>query len=147
MVVEFKRSGRGVHRVIELSHHPNVLPPQLAARGVSPQLWAALMADVNALAASHPYAAKPSGGQVAKWAGCFCLLSVIGFGVVQPDAGDWNLWLGQAEQVVARHQAAFSQQGVALSVARAQGSYWIQADCCAPVVAAVPGVPVPVKAV
>jgi hypothetical protein len=141
VVVEFKRSGRGARRVIELTHIAGVLPPQLAARGVLPATWDALMQDVAALAASHPYTAKPGGQQMAKWAGCFCLLSVIGFGVVEPDAGDWSVWLQQAEAVVARHQAEFARYGVALSLARAQGSYWVQADCASAVAPAVVGVP------
>lgn len=129
VVVEFKRSNVGAGRVIELSHASGVLPPQLSARGVPLSVWNALMDDINALAATHPYTAKPGGKQVAGWAGCFCLLSVIGFGVVNPDAGDWSAWLARAEDCVARHAPAFAPYGVALSLARAQGSYWLQLDC------------------
>lgn len=142
VVVEFKRSGRGAHRVIELSHAPGVLPPQLAQRQVPPATWDALMAEVQALAAQHPYTAKPGGKDVARWACCFALLSVIGFGMVEPDAGDWGAWLAQAEAAVARHAHAFAPYGVSLSLARAQGSYWVQADCAPAVGAVAAGVPV-----
>jgi hypothetical protein len=146
VVVEFKRSGRGRHRVIELSHAPGSMPPQLAQRGVPSAVWDALAADAGALAASHPYTAKPQAGDVARWACCFALLSVIGFGLVEPDAGDWGAWLSQAEAVVARHAPTFAPYGVALSLARAQGSYWIQADCLPAVAAGVPIVMPPPKA-
>ena len=146
VVVEFKRGGRGTSRVIELSHQPGVLPPQLAARGVPLPVWDLLMADVHTLAANHPYSAKPGGKQVAQWACCFALLSVVGLAAVNPDAGDWGAWLSEAEAVIARHRPAFAPHGVSLSLARAQGSYWIQADC-APVAAGggvAMGAPVPV---
>lgn len=139
VVIEFKRSGRGASRVIELAHAAGALPPQLAARGVPLSAWDALMADVGALAASHPYSAKPGGKDVAQWACCFALLAVVGLAAVNPDAGDWGAWLPQAEAVVARHAPALAPYGVALSLARAQGSYWLQADCCSPAVGAAAG--------
>lgn len=142
VVIEFKRSGRGGSRVIELAHAAGVLPPQLAARGVPLQVWDALMADVNALAAAHPYSAKPGAKDVANWACCFALLAVVGLAAVNPDSGDWSAWLPQAESVVARHAPALSPYGVALSLARAQGSYWLQADCAA----AAPVAALPAKA-
>jgi len=130
VVIEFKRSSAGTAgRVIELSHAPGVLPPQLAARAFPPGAWASLLDDAYSLAASHPYVGRPGAGQVAGWAGCFCLAAVVGFASVNPDAGDWPAWLAAAEAAVARHAPAFSAHGVALSLARAQGSYWIQADC------------------
>lgn len=46
VVVEFVRGGSGTRRHISLKHSPAVLPPQLNGR-VSPENWAAFMADVQ----------------------------------------------------------------------------------------------------
>jgi hypothetical protein len=45
-----------------------------------------------------------------------------------PDGGDYDQWLGEVNQLIARHQAAFGSAGCHLSLQRAQQSYWIQID-------------------
>lgn len=45
-----------------------------------------------------------------------------------PDGGDYDQWLGEVNQLIARHQAAFSAAGCHLSLQRAQQSYWLQID-------------------
>jgi hypothetical protein len=127
VVVEFlKSSAPGRGRVIRFNHRGDALPPQLAGR-VAPQAWAALMADADALAASHPYVQRPSGKDYGKWAACFALGSVIGVFCIKSDAGDYGEWTAQAQAVVAKHAPALAAAGVQLSLQKGQ-SYMFHLD-------------------
>lgn len=128
VVLEFLKSNQGSKRVITMKHNGQALPPQLAGR-VTPQAWAAFMQEVYYLADHHPYVIKPSAGRVAGWAGSFLMASIIGFFFMSsPDGGDYDQWLGEVNQLIARHQPAFGSAGCHLSLQRAQQSYWIQID-------------------
>ena len=54
--------------------------------------------------------------------------AVIGLCCVNPDGGDYSVWVPKAEEVVARHAPAFEASGARLALRRAQGSYWLQID-------------------
>jgi hypothetical protein len=56
-------------------------------------------------AAQHPYVVKPSAGQVGSWLACGCLMAVLGFCCVNPDGGDYNVWLPQVRICRQRYQA------------------------------------------
>lgn len=139
MVIEFQRSSQGASRHIALKHNAQMLPPQLAGR-VSPQDWQRFMGEVQQLAEQHPYVVRPSAGKMCGWLGGAVMGAVLGFCCIDPDGGDYGVWVPQVEQCIARWQPVFNHGGAALSLKRAQSSYWIQVDIDPNVVAA--GVPV-----
>ena len=85
------------------------------------------MADVDALAKIHPYIQKPNAKQVGKWAACFAIGAVVGLCIVDPDAGDYNVWEEQVRGVLSKHQGLFQKAGCVLSLVRRR-DYWIQID-------------------
>lgn len=127
VVIEFQKGNDGVHRVIKLKHKPGFLPPQLQGR-VAPDVWGAFMTEIETLAKEHPYVTRPGVGQYCEWlAGCICIMC-IGFGICDPDAGDYNQWLAQLQQLISRYAPSFGQGGAALSLQRVHGNYWVQVD-------------------
>lgn len=46
-------------------------------------------------AQQHPYVVKPSAGQVGSWVACGALAAVVGCCFVNPDGGDYNVWIPQ----------------------------------------------------
>ncbi|KAF8070981.1 nitric oxide synthase [Scenedesmus sp. PABB004] len=125
VVIEFLKGNSGARRTIVLKHSAASVPPQLAGR-VPPAAWAAFMADVEAAAAAHPYVVKPSAGRVGSWAGAAVLGAVLGVCCMNPDGGNYSDWLPQVDALIARHAPAFAAGGAALSLQRAQRSYWIE---------------------
>lgn len=128
VVVEFLKSSAGSKgRTIQLKHSAAVVPPQLAGR-LSPQVWHAFMADIEQAAQQHPYVVKPSAGRVGSWVACGALGAIIGCCAINPDGGDYGVWLPQVQSIIDRHQPAFAASGCQLSLQRAQQSHWVQVD-------------------
>lgn len=127
VVVEFLKTGSGATRLIKLKHSAAVVPPQLNGR-MPPHVWQAFMADIEQAAQQHPYVVKPSAGRVGSWVACGALMSVVGFCCINPDGGDYNVWLPQIQSIIDRHHPAFAACGCQLSLQRAQQSYWVQID-------------------
>lgn len=46
-------------------------------------------------AQQHPYVVKPSAGRVGSWLACGALGAVIGCCAINPDGGDYGVWLPQ----------------------------------------------------
>ncbi|KAI8468034.1 MAG: hypothetical protein J3K34DRAFT_523242 [Monoraphidium minutum] len=128
VVVEFQRSSAGVgNRTIKLRHSPNVVPLQLQGR-ISPTTWQMFMQEVQRLAECHPYVVSPSAKRVGGWVGAAALGAVVGLCCFNPDGGEYSEWVPQAEALVSEYGAPFAAGGAALSLKRAQHSYWIQID-------------------
>lgn len=132
--VEFLKSAGGkAGRTIRLNHNPNAVPPQLQGRvdpvrGTQPphtnplinttgsqELWASFMADVEAVANRHPYVVKPGAGRVAGWGGCMAVGAVLGFCCINPDGGDYGVWVPEVQQVLDRWRPTFQQRGCTLT--------------------------------
>ena len=143
--IEFLRASAGRSgRVIRFNHTPDIVPGQLQGR-ITPGDWSLFMADVDALAKTHPYIQKPSAKQVGTWACCFAIGAVVGLCVVDPDAGDYHVWEEEVRAVLAKHQALFQNAGCMLSLVRRR-DYFIQIDIDpskAPAVPVAMGVPPP----
>jgi hypothetical protein len=67
----------------------------------------------------NPRATPKSAPAAGAIAGLFC---------INPDGGDYEVWVPEAEAAVARWQGAFEAGGARLSLRRLQGSYFITAD-------------------
>lgn len=46
-------------------------------------------------AQQHPYVVKPSAGRVGSWVACGALGGIIGCCAINPDGGDYGVWLQQ----------------------------------------------------
>jgi hypothetical protein len=46
-------------------------------------------------AQQHPYVVPPSAGRMGSWVGAACLGAVLGVCCINPDGGDYNVWLQQ----------------------------------------------------
>lgn len=79
------------------------------------ETWRAFMTDVEALANRHPYVIKPGAGRAAGWAGCLAVGAVLGFCCINPDGGDYSVWIPEVQQVLERWRPTFQQRGCALS--------------------------------
>lgn len=55
-------------------------------------------------ALQHPYVVTPSAGRVGSWVACGALASVVGCCFINPDGGDYNVWLPQVR--MGMHAAA-----------------------------------------
>lgn len=95
------------------------------------------MSDVDALAKTHPYIQKPNAKQVGMWAACFAIGAVVGLCIVEPDAGDYNVWEEEVRAVISKHQVPFQNGGCMLSLVRRR-DYWIQIDIDPSRVSAIP---------
>ncbi len=73
------------------------------------------MTDVEALANRHPYVIKPGAKQAAGWAGCIAVGAVLGFCCINPDGGDYGVWVPDVQQMLDRWRPTFQQRGCALS--------------------------------
>jgi hypothetical protein len=43
----------------------------------------------------HPYVVKPSAGRMGSWVACGALAAVVGFCCINPDGGDYGVWIPQ----------------------------------------------------
>ncbi|WIA31823.1 hypothetical protein OEZ86_002690 [Tetradesmus obliquus] len=127
VVVEFLKGNQGARRIINLKHNAAAVPQQLAGR-INPGVWQAFMGDVEQAAQQHPYVTPPSAGRMGGWALAACVGSVLGVCCINPDGGDYSVWLQQVQSLIARHQPSFAAAGANLSLQRAQHSYWLQID-------------------
>lgn len=127
VVVEFLKGNQGARRIINLMHNAAAVPQQLAGR-INPGVWQAFMGDVEQAAQQHPYVTPPSAGRMGGWALAACVGSVLGVCCINPDGGDYSVWLQQVQSLIARHQPSFAAAGANLSLQRAQHSYWLQID-------------------
>ncbi|GBF90437.1 hypothetical protein Rsub_03433 [Raphidocelis subcapitata] len=141
VVVEFAKGSAGVgRRTIKLKHSSAALPLQLQGR-IPLGVWQGFMADVEQLAASHPYVAPPSARRVCSWGGGMVVGAIAGLFCINPDGGDYEAWVPEAEAAVSRWCAAFEAGGARLSLQRLQGSYFIIADIDATTVVGQPAGP------
>ncbi|KAJ9521754.1 hypothetical protein QJQ45_015314 [Haematococcus lacustris] len=140
VVVEFRKGNAGASRVVNLTHRPDVIPPQLYGR-IDPQVWAGFMAEVQHLAAHHPYTAPMPADKCCSNVGGFLCALVVGFGCFEPDGGNYGQWTAEVTNCIHRHQPAFAAAGATLSLQQVHGSYWIQLDL-APALYPSYGVPV-----
>jgi hypothetical protein len=46
-------------------------------------------------AQEHPYVVKPSAGRMGSWVACGALAAVVGFCCINPDGGDYGVWIPQ----------------------------------------------------
>jgi hypothetical protein len=143
--IEFLRASAGrAGRIIRFNHTPDIVPGQLQGR-ITPGDWSAFMSDIDGLAKSHPYIQKPNAKQVGMWAACFAIGAVVGLCVVDPDAGDYNVWEAEVRTVIDKHQPLFQGAGCNLSLVRRR-DYWIQIDidpAAGPAIPVAMGVPPP----
>lgn len=79
------------------------------------ETWRAFMADVEAVANRHPYVVKPGAGRVAGWGGCIAVGAVLGFCCINPDGGDYSVWVPEVQQVLDRWRPTFQQRGCMLT--------------------------------
>lgn len=78
-------------------------------------MWQAFMADVEAVANRHPYVVKPGAGRVAGWGGCMAVGAVLGFCCINPDGGDYGVWVPEVQQMLDRWRPTFQQRGCMLT--------------------------------
>jgi len=86
------------------------------------------MQEVAQLAHQHPYTQRQSAGQCCGNLGGLLCVICIGFGFFEADGGNYGVWTGQVQAVIAKHAPAFAAGGAALSLKVVHGSYWVQID-------------------
>jgi hypothetical protein len=63
-------------------------------------------------AQQHPYVVPPSAGRMGSWVGAACLGAVLGVCCINPDGGDYNVWLQQVCWVWGWFYAARTQNSL-----------------------------------
>jgi hypothetical protein len=75
-------------------------------------------------AQQHPYVVKPSAGRVGSWVACGALGAIIGCCAINPDGGDYGVWLPQV-RVQSTHSSSNTDSKVPTPVRVLEG--WRQA--------------------